>query len=85
MTNEKIKELERELKELQEERETEAKIKELKKKIKEEKFLQSRTGKTFSGISKFVVGKPTSKKKKKVKSVGEVMEDMDKTMEGLLQ
>ena len=85
MTN-RIKELEKELKAIQVRGQTEQKVKQLKKQIKYEEFRQTRGGKVFHGIAdigqkiltpkKQVQGKP----KKKVRSVKELMADIDRAV-----
>ena len=81
-----IKELQAELKALQEKRQTESQVKQLKKQIKAEKFGQTKSGKVFNKIADvgdagakwLFTGKPqpagSKKKKKKVPTVEEIME-----------
>lgn len=70
--NDKVKELEAELKQLKDKREQESRIKALKKQIKAEKFSQTKGGKVLNAIGGFgkkllTPAPQTLGKKKKVK------------------
>lgn len=80
MTNE-IKALQDELRALQEKRQTEEKVRQLKQQIKQERFNQSKTGKFFNAVGRVIGGSgQPQKKKKKGKSVSDVMANIDKAV-----
>ena len=77
-----VEDLEKELKELEDQAEKDKKIKDLKKKIHAKKFAQSASGKVFNkiadigeGLGKAIAGDP-NKPKAKVKSLKEVMDNL---------
>jgi hypothetical protein len=84
MDNQQIKDLEKELKLLKENKQKEEKIVQLKRQIKAEKFAQTKTGKVINSIGKVLVPpqqKQNRKLKKKIKQ--KKYPDLEETMKNL--
>lgn len=75
--------LKKELAEIKRKKKEKEEIARLKKEIAKERFDSTKTGKFFKGVEgagKKFLSPPKNSKKKKVKSVDEVMKDIDKAM-----